>query len=77
LPCYNDQGQRLKYYDDNGQRLNPPIYSDLPVYIAQSGETIEQIANRYGVCVLDLMRVNQYPSLPSATNVELFIPPIR
>jgi LysM repeat protein len=77
LPCYNEQGQRLKYYDDDGQRLNIPMYSDLPVYITQSGETIEQIANRYGVCVLDLMRVNQYPSLPAATNVELFIPPSR
>ncbi|MDX2077144.1 MAG: LysM domain-containing protein [bacterium] len=76
-PCYNEQGQRLRYYDEEGQRLETPIYSDLPIYIALTGESIQDVVNNTGACPLDLMRVNQYPLLPIRVDIELFIPPIR
>jgi LysM repeat protein len=75
-PCYNEQGQRLKYYDDTGARLETPVYSDLPVYIARAGETITSIATLTGVCIINLMQVNGYPSMPLLVDIELFLPPI-
>jgi LysM repeat protein len=79
--CYNEHGQRLTYYDENGQRLEEPVYSDLPVYVTDKDTSIIQIAERFGVCVVDLLRVNQFPDIPTDTRIhirmELFIPPAR
>lgn len=76
-PCYNEAGQRLRFYDDLGYLLDEPVYTDLEVYIAQAGETLETIAQLKRVCLLDLLRVNYFPQLPAAVPIELFIPPRR
>lgn len=76
-PCYNEQGQRLTYFDADNQRLDTPVYSDLPVYITQPNQTLPQIAEEQGVCLVDLLRVNQFADLPLPFSVELFIPPAR
>jgi LysM repeat protein len=77
LPCYNQQGQRLSYYDEMGHRLEEPVYSDLAVYVASPGETMSGIADQMGVCVIDLLRVNNFPDMPLKVAIELFIPPSR
>jgi len=76
-PCYNEQGQRLTYFDDNHQRLKAPVYSELPVYITQPNQTLAEVADELGVCEVDLMLVNQFPTLPLWFSIELFIPPAR
>jgi LysM repeat protein len=73
--CYSEAGQRLRYYDNQGRRLEAPVYSDLAVYIAAPGETLPAIADKMGVCLLDLVRVNHFVNLPLGVEVELFIPP--
>jgi LysM repeat protein len=75
--CYNKNGQRLTYYDENGQRLETPIYSDLPVYLTNYGDTIPLIAQKFNVCIVDLLRINQFPDIPTDIAIELFIPPQR
>lgn len=75
--CYNEYGQRLKYYDEHGQRLEKPVYSDLPVYWTNMGDTIPSIAQKFGVCIIDLLRVNQFPDIPYDIWIEVFIPPPR
>jgi LysM repeat protein len=77
LPCYNESGQRLSYYDEQGRRLESPIYSDLAVYIASPGETLPDIAGRTEVCLIDLLRVNHFPDMPLRVAIEVFIPPPR
>jgi len=76
-PCYNEQGQRLQYFDENNQLLETPIYSDLPIYIVQPQQTIQEVATITGACILDLMRANQFIHLPMNYAVELFIPPAK
>ncbi|MCL4253230.1 MAG: LysM peptidoglycan-binding domain-containing protein, partial [Anaerolineae bacterium] len=76
-PCFNAQGQRLRYYDDANRRLETPVYSDLPVYITEPNQTLQQVATILGVCEVDLFRVNQFPDLPINSRIELFIPPVR
>jgi len=76
-PCYNEQGQRLTYFDDNNQRLQIPVYSDLLVYITQPYQKLPDIADELGVCLVDLIRINQFPDLPLSFSIELFIPPAR
>ncbi len=73
--CYNEAGQRLRYYDNQGRRLDEPAYSDLAVYIAAPGETLPEIADKMGVCLVDLVRFNHFVNLPLGIEVELFIPP--
>jgi LysM repeat protein len=77
LPCYNEDGQRLSYYDEQGRRLEEPVYSDLAVYIASPGETMLGIADQMDVCLIDLLRVNHFPDMPLRVAIELFIPPPR
>lgn len=74
-PCYNEQGQRLRYFDDAGIWLETPSYSDLEVYYAMPYATLPDIAQEKGVCLVDLLRVNGFPELPVDTVIELFIPP--
>lgn len=76
-PCYNENGQRLTYFDANNHRLDTPVYSDLPVYITQPDQTLPEIAEEQGVCLVDLLRVNQFADLPLPFSIELFIPPAR
>jgi len=76
-PCYNEQGQRLKYFDENNQLLETPVYTDLPIYIAAPQQTIQEVATITGTCIIDLMRVNQFIDLPMNYAVELFIPPVK
>jgi len=73
-PCYNEEGHRLRYFDDTGQRLNTPFYSDMPVYWAQPGETIKDIAEKHNVCLVNLLRVNGFPDLPKEVETEVFLP---
>ena len=77
MPCYNEQGQRLSYYDEMGHPLEVPVYSDLAVYIASPGETMPGIANQMGVCLIDLLQINHFPDMPLRVAIELFIPPSR
>lgn len=76
-PCYNEEGQRLIYYDELGYRLDEPYYSDLPVYIAAPGETLDGIASRMGVCLADILRINSFPRMPLNVEMEVFITPRR
>jgi LysM repeat protein len=76
-PCYNEHGRRLRYYDDLGKPLETPEYSELPIYIANPGETMQSISQLMGVCLIDLLRVNHFPDLPALVPVELFMPPSR
>lgn len=76
-PCYNKQGQRLSYYDAQGEKRVEPVYSDLPVYVTQPGDTMPIVADRHGVCLIDLLRHNGFLNLSINLNVELFIPPSR
>lgn len=73
-PCYNGQGQRLRYYDNRGRKLEKPVYSDLPVYVAPPGAYLEHIAQEKQVCLIDLLTVNRFPDMPARTEIELFIP---
>jgi LysM repeat protein len=76
-PCYV-KGQRLAYYDHTtGRRLESPIYSPYPVYVAPPRTSIQQIAHETGVCLIDLLRINGFPDMPLAVEIELFIPPVR
>jgi len=75
--CYNEDGQRLTYYDESGVRLDEPVYSDLPVYITGEDETIEAIAQELDVCAVDLVQVNGFPNIPILADMELFVPPQR
>lgn len=77
LPCYNEAGQRLSYFDEQGQRLKEPVYSELAVYRTAPEETLPEIAEKLGVCLIDLLRVNNFPSLPLIVSIELFVPPAR
>lgn len=77
LPCYSNNGQRLSYYDEMGRLREEPIYSDLEVYIATPGETLTSIAAQMGVCLVDLLRINNFPDMPLNVAIELFIPPPR
>lgn len=78
LPCYNDAGQRLIYFNLEGNRLEQPVYSDLPVYRTSLGETMASIAEQTGVCLFDLLRINNFADLPTLdTAIEIFIPPAR
>jgi hypothetical protein len=77
-PCYNEAGQRLIYFDDNGRPLDEPEYSNLQVYRLQPGETLPAIAEKYSVCFIDLVRLNYFPEWPiSQGEIELFIPETR
>lgn len=76
-PCYNEAGQRLAYYDDMGNPLEQAVYSDLPVYTARSGETLDLIAQQTGICLIDLLRVNHFPDMPVNGYMEIFLPPVR
>lgn len=75
--CYNEQGQRLRYFDDDGNRLEPPQYSDLDTILVLPGSTIEGIAAQHDVCLIDFLRVNHFMQLPNALPVEMFLPPQR
>lgn len=77
LSCYNENGQRLKYYDEQGHSLETPIYSDLPIYVTVYGDTLPKIAQKTGLCLVDLISINQSPDIPPHTPIELFIPPSR
>ncbi len=74
-PCYNDSGQRLSYYDETGQPRDEAIYSDWPVIVTSPHISIEQVAEDYNVCLLNLLRVNNFPVFPVNVPVELFLPP--
>lgn len=52
LPCVNEEGQRLHYYDENGKRLKDPVYSQVP-FIEKPWDVKE-----LGYCVGDLVRAN-------------------
>lgn len=75
-PCYNDLGQRLRFYDDFGIQLSEPVYSDLPIHITDYGETVGDIAEQYGVCAIDILRVNGFIRFP-ISSADIFIPPQR
>ncbi len=75
--CYDDEGQRLSYYDEFGNKLSVPIYSDLSIYIAPAGETLDTIAQKFDVCLIDVLRLNGFPIMPMIGDVEIFIPPSR
>jgi hypothetical protein len=77
LPCYNEQGQRLIYYDEMGNILETPFYSDLPIYLVSRQETLSQVAEKTGVCLMDLLRINYFPHTPIDAVFEVFIPPAR
>ncbi len=77
LPCYNEQGQRLSYYDSQGDKRDKPVYSDLPVHIALRGETMQMIADEYDVCLIDLLRYNGFLDRSLDDDVEIFIPTVR
>jgi LysM repeat protein len=77
-PCYNESGQRLIYFDIDGKPLDEPEYSDLQVYHLQPGETLPDIATKYGVCLIDLIRLNYFPDWPIVQGeIEIFIPETR
>lgn len=77
LSCYNEIGQRLRYFGDDGKRLARPEYTNLQVYITQPDDTVQTIAADFGVCVTDFLRINNFPQLPTQTSIELFIPEAR
>jgi LysM repeat protein len=77
LPCYDENGRRLRYYDDLGNPLEKPEYSELPTYVVSPGETMQDIASLMGVCLIDLLRMNHFPDLPAVVEIELFMPPSR
>ncbi len=62
------------YFDEQNKRLLSPMYSDLPVYITRPNQALHDIAIELDVCLIDLMRVNQFPDLPLSFSIELFIP---
>lgn len=77
INCYNDDGKRLRYFDDEGNRLLQPIYSDLPVYHVPPNTTWPEIAQRYGSCLIDLLRLNNFVDLPIGVDIDILIPPQR
>jgi len=77
LPCYNDEGKRLRYVDDYGYPLKEPVYSDLEVYLAPPNTTLDDILEKFVVCLVDLVWINQFPDLPALVDLEIFIPPVR
>ncbi|MBK8137317.1 MAG: LysM peptidoglycan-binding domain-containing protein [Chloroflexi bacterium] len=77
-PCYNEEGQRLAYFDESGARLDVPQYTDLPVYRATHRDSLPEIARALGVCEIDLLLINNFPDLPTVRGeIELFIPSAR
>ncbi|PJF33485.1 MAG: hypothetical protein CUN57_02040, partial [Phototrophicales bacterium] len=76
-PCYNEDGKRLIYYDEQGKKLDEPLYSDLQVYVSQPGDTMPSIAEKFNVCLIDLLRQNGFLNLSNSLYVEVFIPPSR
>lgn len=76
-PCYDEEGQRLRYFDEMGRKLDEPIYSDLPVYVTQPEDTMVAIAQRFDVCISDLIRINGFVNMTLYGELELFIPPSR
>jgi LysM repeat protein len=59
LPCYNETGQRLIFYE-NGEPLFEPYYTDMQVYVTQPGETFESVSLRLNVCIEDITHQNEH-----------------
>lgn len=76
-PCYNENGQRLRYFGDDGRRLKQPEYTDLQVYVVHPGDTLDEIVYNFDICLVDLLWLNNFPELPTQVEIELFIPPSR
>ncbi|MEO1288229.1 MAG: SH3 domain-containing protein [Chloroflexota bacterium] len=86
LPCYNETGQRLKFYE-NWEILEQPVYSNMHVHITQEGETLVDLSYQYNVCMWDIRAENgrhlsrQYTLISStdllAIGQEVFIPETR
>lgn len=74
LPCYNERGQRLSYYDANGEKLEEPVYSDLFVYVARQGDSIQAIAEQHNLCIVDVLLVNGYSAEFFQNDIEIFLP---
>ena len=76
-PCYNEDGQRLRYYNLEGERLDEPVYTDWVVERANPGLTLATIAQRHDVCLIDLVRANHFADMPMNKDMEVLIPPAR
>ncbi len=79
LPCVNDTGQRLKYFDSYGKLLDVPVYSDLPFID-------DYDLSKPGYCPGDMVQINPQFSLntenpyasmiySSEFEMRVFVPP--
>lgn len=59
LPCYNEAGQRLIFFED-GKSLVEPYYTDMRVYVTTAHETIKSLTQAVNVCYEKIIKQNEH-----------------